>query len=226
MYNQPRYEDGCAQAGLSPKMNYMPNYFPVMSDEIKQVSNAKENNSVEQDMIEFNSRIFDSIGTLDHLKEAERVMKFKELCASLQNVACQSPLHFKHAAAALIATTNQLSSMQKGNTGAIRMSAIEKQRGRRSRNVFDNKSSLCPTKKMKSTTTEPINDENNGSSKFPGVVLPSFSCNGVTRSNCVTCRDKFGERYEVYAGHRSGSSKCPHRYDNPNVLKEIKEMSV
>ena len=67
-------------------------------------------------MIAFNSQIFDSLGTMDHLNESQRVTKFRELCGTLQDVACQPALHFKHAAAAIIASTNQLSSMQKGHS--------------------------------------------------------------------------------------------------------------
>jgi hypothetical protein len=209
VYNQPRYEDGCAQARLSPIMEYMPNYFPVVRD--NGVNPCQEAPSAEKDMIAFNTQIFDALGTLDHLNEAARVVKFKELCASLQPVACQSALHFKHAAAAIIGCTNQLSSMQKGNTGAIRMSAIEKSRGRKAKDIFDNKSALRPSKKVKGDTNDVADS---GMSK---VVVPSFSASGASKTNCTTCRDIFKETCEVYAGHRSGSSKCPHRYHNPQV---------
>jgi hypothetical protein len=131
-------------------MEYMPNYFPVVRD--NGVNPCQEAPSAEKDIIAFNTQIFDALGTLDHLNEAAWVVKFKELCASLQPVACQSALHFKHAAAAIIGCTNQLSSMQKGNTGAIRISAIEKSRGRKAKDIFDNKSALRPSKKVKGDT--------------------------------------------------------------------------
>jgi hypothetical protein len=126
----------------------MPNYFPpCQADKVQESKPACAN--PQDDMVQFNSRIFDNLGTLDHLNEAARVVKYRDLCTKLQAVACQSPLHFKHAAAALIGLTNQLSSMQKGNTGALYMSAVAKQCGRTASNAMDNKSSLCTNKKQK-----------------------------------------------------------------------------
>ena len=95
-------------------------------------------------MIAFNTKVFDNLGSLDHLNEASHVVKLKELFADLQAVASQSALRF-NAAAAIIGCTNQLSSVQKGNTGVIRMSAIEKQRGRRSKHVHLIIDHLYPT---------------------------------------------------------------------------------
>jgi hypothetical protein len=103
----------------------MPNYFPpCQADKVEESKLACTD--PQDDMVQFNSRIFDN-RTLDHLNKAARVVKYRELCTKFQAVACQSPLHFKHAAAALIG--------QKGNTGAFYMSAVAKQYGRTASNA-------------------------------------------------------------------------------------------
>jgi hypothetical protein len=110
VYNHPRYKDACLRVGLSPKTDTMPNYFPpCQADKVEESKPSCADR--QDDMVQFNSRIFDNLGTLDHLNEAARVVKYRDMCTKLQAVACQSPLHFKHAAAVLIGLTNQLSSM-------------------------------------------------------------------------------------------------------------------
>jgi hypothetical protein len=216
VWHQPRYRDGCREARLSTFMEYMPHFYPPAAS-----TNETEQHiyppTAEESMIAFNSQIFDRLGTMDHLNESQRVTKFRELCGTLQDVACQSALHFKHAASAIIASTNQLSSMQKGNTGAIKMSAVERQRGRRAKSAFENKSALRPAKKSKGNNCG-LGVENRVNGVDPKVQIPSFSAAAVSKTHCVTCRDYFGEPPEVSGGHRTGSSKCPHRYHNRNEM--------
>lgn len=210
VYNHPRYKDACARAGLSPITDTMPNYFPPLQADRVGVSKPASADP-QDDMVQLNSRIFDNLGTLDHLREAERVVKFKDLCTKLQAVACQSPLHFKHAAAALIGLTNRLSSMQKGNTGAIYMSAVARQSGRTASNALDNKSSLCANKKRK------LDPMAANAIKSITSSLPSLKGKATTKTtNCSVCRSK-NEPETVYAGHRKDSSRCPHNPSNRNV---------
>jgi hypothetical protein len=112
VYNHPRYKDACSRVGLSPITDTMPNYFPpCQADKVEDSTPACAD--PHNDMVQFNSRIFDNPGTLDNLNEAARVVKYKDVCTKLQAVACQSPLHFKHAAAALIGLTKYQISLSK-----------------------------------------------------------------------------------------------------------------
>ena len=194
VYNHPRYKDACSRVGLSPITDTMPNYFPpCQADKVEESTPASAN--PHDDMVQFNSRIFDNLGTLDHLNEAARVVKYKDLCTILQAVSCQSPLHFKHAAAAMIGLTNRLSSMQKGNTGAIYMSAVARQSGRTASNALDNKSSLCANKKRK------LNPMDANAIKCVTSSLPSLNGKASSKTtNCSVCR-RMNEPAGVYAGH-------------------------
>jgi hypothetical protein len=101
--------------------------------------------------------------------------------------------------------------MQKGNTGAIYMSAVARQSGRTASNALNNKSSLCTNKKRK------LDPMAANAIKCVTSSLPSFKGKGSSKTtNCSVCRGK-NEPETVYAGHRKDSSRCPHNPSNRNV---------
>ncbi len=85
--------------------------------------------------------------------------------------------------------------MKVGNYSFVKPNTLEKSRGRKSKDLFSNKSSLCFSKSK-------------GTSKHTSSIKKTCRA-------CITCRDLHNQPVHISQGHRSGSTKCPY-YKKPS----------
>ncbi len=149
-----------------------------------------------------NSKIFETIGNLGNISEAQRVAKIHEHYNKLEKVAVRSVKSTKYAICSIIELTNRLGSISM--TSIIHVSAIDKARHRHQKHTFKNSSPLNYLKQKVDNESDNIAFRKSEQKK--------------SRTNCRVCRDKFKEPATVYSGHKSNSSKCPH---NNNMLSSL-----
>ena len=153
------------------------------------------NIKLEDTMRCFNSEIFDKIGNLGNISEAQRINKMREHFYKLEKIAVKSVKSTKYAICSIIELTNRLGSLSVSSTNSnITVSAIDKALHRHQKHSLQNLSPLNYLKRKANTDSK---DKTR-------VAVPS------KKKNCRVCRDYFKEPVEIYSTHRANSSKCPH----------------
>jgi len=85
------------------------------------------NIKLEDTMRCFNSEIFDKIGNLGNISEAQRIKKMREHFHKLEKIAVKSARSTKYAICSIIELTNRLGSLSVSSTNSnITVSAIDK----------------------------------------------------------------------------------------------------
>ena len=137
-----------------------------------------------------NSEIFDQIGNLGNISEAQRIHMLREHFNKLEKIAVRSVKSTKYAICSIIETTNRLGSLSLSSSNSnIQVNAIEKALHRHQKHSLKNGSALNYLKRKATTSSNdaPLNNK-----------------------NCRVCRDLFKESQDIYSTHRANSSKCPH----------------
>jgi len=153
------------------------------------------NIKLEDTMCCLNSEIFDKIGNLGNISEAQCINKMRENFQKLEKIAVKSTRSTKYAICSIIELTNWLGSLSVSGTNSnITVSAIDKALHRHQKHSLTNLSALNYLKRKANT----------GSEDKTIFAAPS------KKKNCRVCRDHFKEPVEIYSTHRANSSKCPH----------------
>jgi hypothetical protein len=148
--------------------------------------------TAEDTMRRFNSEIFDKIGHLGNISEAQRVHKMREQFNKLEKIAIKSVHATKYAICGIIEVTNRLGSLSLNSSNLnIQVSAVDKALQRHQKHSLDNSSTLNYLKRK--------------ANPQPSVIIGQQS-----KRNCRICRDQFKEPQVIYSSHRGNSSKCPH----------------
>ena len=143
----------------------------------------------------FNSEIFDKIGHLGNISEAQRINKMREHFHKLEKIAVKSVKSTKYAICSIIELTNRLGSLSVSTTNSnITVSAIDKALHRHQNHSLPNLSALNYLKRKVNT----------------GSKDKTTAATRSNKKNCRVCRDHFKEPQEIYSSHRANSSKCPH----------------
>ena len=137
-----------------------------------------------------NSEIFDQIGNLGNISEAQRIHMLREHFNKLEKIAVRSVKSTKYAICSIIETTNRLGSLSLSSSNSnIQVNAIEKALHRHQKHSLKNGSALNYLKRK-------VNASSNDAP--------------LNKKNCRVCRDQFKESQDIYSTHRTNSSKCPH----------------
>ncbi len=142
-----------------------------------------------------NLEIFEKIGYLGNISEAQCINKMREHFNKLEKIAVKSVQSTKYAICSIIEVTNRLGSISVSSSNTnIQVSAIDKTLRRHQKHSLQNSSALKYLKRK-------INTSNNNKTvtEFP-----------LKKKNCRLCRDHFKEPPEIYSTHCANSSKCPH----------------
>jgi hypothetical protein len=152
--------------------------------------------NLEDTMRCFNSEIFDKIGHLGNINEAQHINKMREHFHKLEKIAVKSVKSTKYAICSIIETSNRLGSLSVSSTNSnITVSAIGKAlHDRHQKHSLPNLSALNYLKR----------EVNSDSKDKTTIAAP------LKKKNCRVCHDHFKEPVEIYSTHRANSSKCPH----------------
>ena len=151
--------------------------------------------------------MFDKVGVLPPMRQAQRVIKLRQEYDKLEKVGCKNELSFKHAIASIQAMTNFLKDKTtKSNFFTpFRFSAVEATQARQEKLALPNKKTKLSKKLSRKKSTGKSLSGKRGTKSF------AKSSHKRTNVNCTTCRDFFDEFPSVYEGHMSGSPLCPNR---------------
>ena len=154
-----------------------------------------------------NSEIFEKIGHLGNITEAQRINKMREHFNKLEKIAVKSVQSIKYAICSIIEVTNRLGSISLSSSNSnIQASAIEKALHCHQKHLLQNASALKYLKRKKDTNLD----------EMTVTQCPP------KKKNCRLCRDHFKEPPEIYSTHHGNSSKCPHFTTiNTHKIKEL-----
>ncbi len=137
-----------------------------------------------------NSEIFDQIGNLGNISEAQRIHKLREHFNKLEKIAVRSVKSTEYAICSIIEVTNQLGLLSLSSSNSnIQVSAIENALHCHQKHSLQNGSALNYLKKK---------------------VNASSNAAPLNKKNCRVCRYQFKESQDIYSTHHANSSKCPH----------------
>ena len=199
VYNHPKWTEACNSLMVEDYKN-MPNKVFHTTESIDKIHMNMLN------IDSMNSKIFDQLGDYSHYPKAQRVVVLREAANDLIDVASLSERQFKIAYAKILGLTNQLSSLKIGSGAIVRLDAVERSRGRGSKNALDNRSRLSILGRNDDTSVSKLSK--------------------ARSTNCTICRDKYHEPFSVYHGHRASSSRCPHTIKQGDCLSQPQDKSL
>ncbi len=110
------------------------------------------NITLDNTMRHANSEIFDKIGNLGNISEAQRIHKMREHFHKLKKIAIRSVKSTKYAICSIIEVTNQLGSLSVWSSNSnIHVTAIDKELRRHQKHLLKNASALNYLKRKGNT---------------------------------------------------------------------------
>ena len=95
------------------------------------------------EVLRITSKIYDDLGSMDHMTVSERVSTFRQYSSELEKVACVTSRGYKIAVAEIISLKNCLANKKMGNSyAAIRPTAIDNTLQRSQIHMLQNNSRL------------------------------------------------------------------------------------
>ena len=161
-------------------------------------SSEPTSSSTEDAILCARTQIYDSMGSMTELKEAQQITKIRSMFEPCLKLGAQSPRNCKMACAYLVELENRMRIGGGTQTPSlpVRMTAVD---SALSRNV----------------NYMGVNLANRNYRKKRKIERPTISKRG-----CRTCRDVFREGPSVYIGHRSGSTRCPNNGNTIDVMND------
>ena len=161
------------------------------------VQDPLSNITLDDTMGRANSEIFDKIGNLGNISEAQRIHKMREHFHKLEKITVRSVQSTKYAICSIIEVTNRLGSLSVLSSNSnIHVTAIDKALRRHQKHSLKNASALNYLKRKGNTDL------------VDKTVIAATS--KKRKVNCTVCQDRFKEPPNIYSTHRGNSSRCPH----------------